>query len=303
MFYFSSFFLKFVFFRTSSASEYSSTRDKNLLHQNQHLSKDLLAPMILGKIISLDDWVPERPPKPKQSLSNDNNNLPLRVPSPDLPPPPPIEPVINHNQIIDDVLPLPPPEVLKESEMNSKISYPPSRRNSFAGQGSQPTKIKTNNIPLSPPAIPMRPKIVPTPIMTINPLLGTKNYQQLSATQDQTVHAQRVILQKQISETAVPYGHNKDLSSPSPPRLMQGRISDSRLSVRKRAHNSSTSKDCNGYNNSTTAAAPIQHLQTPPPLKPRMRNQDVESVIQATAAAQQNVFTPIAVAVNNNKVR
>jgi hypothetical protein len=259
--------------------------------------------MILGKIISLDEWVPERPPKPKSSLSNENN-LPLRVPSPDLPPPPPIEPVINHNQIVDDALPLPPPEVLKESEMNSKISYPPSRRNSFAGQGSQPTKIKTNNIPLSPPAIPMRPKIVPTPIMTINPLLG-KNYQQLP-TQDQTVHAQRVILQKQISETAVPYGHHhKDLSSSSPPRLIQGRISDSRLSVRKRAHNSSTSKDCNGYNNSTTAAtaaaAPIQHLQTPPPLKPRMRNQDVESVIQATA--QQNVFTPIAVAVNNNKVR
>jgi hypothetical protein len=264
--------------------------------------------MILGQIISLDDWVPERPPKPRSSLSNNNNenNLPLRVPSPDLPPPPPIEPVINNNQIVDDALPLPPPEVLKESEMNSKISsYPPSRRNSFAGQGSQPTKIKTNNIPLSPPAIPMRPKIVPTPIMTINPLLG-KNYQQLP-TQDQTVHAQRVILQKQISETVVPYGH-KDLSSSSPPRLIQGRISDSRLSVRKRAHNSSTSKDCNGYNNSTTAAAaaatvPIQHLQTPPPLKPRMRNQDVESVIQATAAAQQNVFTPIAVAVNNNKVR
>lgn len=228
--------------------------------------------MILGKIISIDDWVPERPPKPK--LSNSSNNLPLRVPSPDLPPPPPIEQAF----IPDDALPLPPPEVLKqESELKM------SRRNSFAGQGSSPPKIKTNSIPLSPPAIPMRPKIVPTPIMTI------RNYQQHQPTQDQTVHAQRVILQKQTSEPAS-YGH-KDLS---PPRLMQGRVSDTRLSVRKRAHNSSTSKDCSGYNNS---ALTVQ--QTPPPLKPRMRNQN-ESVI--AAAQQQNVFTPITITANN-KVR
>lgn len=261
--------------------------------------------MILGKIISIDDWVPERPPKPK--LSN-NNCLPIRIPSPDLPPPPPVDTSINSPipDNDDDALPLPPPEVLKQqqdSEIN-KMSHPPSRRNSFAGQGSSPPKIKSNSIPLSPPAIPMRPKIVPTPIMTINPTMLTKNYQQLP-TQDQTVHAQRVILQKQSSEpvptiTATPYGH-KDLSSSSPPRLIQGRVSDTRLSVRKRAHNSSTSKDCIGYNNS--AAAAIQHHQTPPPLKPRMRNQSVESVIQATA--QQNVFTPIAIAAatNNNKVR
>lgn len=232
--------------------------------------------MILGKIISIDDWVPERPPKHK--LSNSSNNLPLRVPSPDLPPPPPIE---QQAIIPDDALPLPPPEVLKQ---DSELKM--SRRNSFAGQGGLPPKIKTNSIPLSPPAIPMRPKIVPTPIMTV------KSYQQ--PTQDQTVHAQRVILQKQTSEPA-PYG-NKDLSPSSPPRLMQGRVSDTRLSVRKRAHNSSTSKDCIAYNNSALTAV----QQTPPPLKPRMRNQN-ESAFQT--AAQQNVFTPITIATNNNKVR
>lgn len=256
--------------------------------------------MILGQIISLDDWVPERPPKPKLSINNNSssNNLPLRVPSPDLPPPPPPPPVEASSLNVDDVLPLPPPEVLKQLDSEIKMNHPPSRRNSFAGQGSSPPKMKSNHIPLSPPAIPMRPKISPTPIMTINSMLN-KNYQQLP-TQDQTVHAQRVILQKQTSESAVTaiYGR-KDLSSSSPPRLLQGRISDSRLSVRKRAHNSSTSKDCIGYNNS---AAIQQHHQTPPPLKPRMRNQS-ESVIQA----QQNVFTPIAiaaaVAANNNKVR
>ncbi len=81
--------------------------------------------MILGKIISIDDWVPERPPKTK--LNTSSNNLPIRVPSPDLPPPPPsVEPAF----CSDDALPLPPPEVLKqESELKM------TRRNSFAGQG------------------------------------------------------------------------------------------------------------------------------------------------------------------------
>lgn len=248
-----------------------------MLHQNQHLSKDLLAPMILGKIISIDDWVPERPPKPK-SGSHSNLSLSMRIPSPELPPPPPIESAISPINV-DDALPLPPPEVLKqESEM--KLSHPPSRRNSFAGL---PPKIKTNHIPLSPPAIPMRPKIIPTPIMTVNPnSLVAKSYQ---PTQDQTVHAQRVILQKHSISDQMMY-NSQVLSTPrSSPMLQQQhqqiRASDSRVSVRKRAHNSS-SKDC------------YIVQQTPPPLKPRMRNQN-ESNIQT----QQNVFMPIA----NNKVR
>ncbi|CAG9803939.1 unnamed protein product [Chironomus riparius] len=251
--------------RTSSASEYSSTRDR-ILHQSQHLSKDLLAPMILGKIISIDDWVPERPPKPK---SRPGNTMPLRVPSPDLPPPP-IDTTIPLSEQ-DENLPLPPLEVLKQ-DYEMRMNHQPSRRNSFAGQGSLPPKvIKNVNIHLSPPAIPMRPKIVPTPIMTIN----TKPtiYQ---PTQDHTVLAQRAVVQKQCSNEQITFNHHEQ--DMTPPRVAPNRLPDQRISIRKRAHNSSP-KDCIGYS------------VTPPPLKPRMRNQN-----ESNTQTQLNV-------VNNNKVR
>lgn len=211
--------------------------------------------MIIGQIISIDDWVPERPPK----------NPLLRIPSPDLPPPPNVENVQPLNQ--DDPLPPPPPELLKqETEIKSNSA---SRRNSFAGQSTNlQSKVKVNNIPISPPAIPMRPKIVPTPIMTVNPV---KNICQMP--QEQTVHAQRVIVPKSDEQ--------KQQQQPMSPRTPSGRASDSRVLARKRAHNS---KDCIGY-------IPAQQQMTPPPLKPRMRNQNEIS-------AQQNVFTPIV-----NKVR
>jgi protein Shroom len=230
-----------------------------MLQQNQHLSKDLLGAMIIGKIISIDDWVPERPPK----------NPSLRIPSPDLPPPPNMENIPPLNQ--DDPLPPPPPELLK-LEPETKFN-PASRRNSFAGQSTNlHSKVKANNIPISPPAIPMRPKIVLTPIMTVNPV---KNICQMP--QEQTVHAQRVILPKSDDQQH----HQQQLSPRTTP---SGRASDSRVSVRKRAHNS---KDCIGY-------IPAQQQMTPPPLKPRMRNQNEIS----TQPQQQNVFTPIV-----NKVR
>jgi protein Shroom len=236
-----------------------------MLHQNQHLSKDLLGAMIIGKIISIDDWVPERPPK----------NPSLRIPSPDLPPPPNTDSIPTTLDNQDDPLPPPPPELLKP-EPEIKVN-PASRRNSFAGQStSHQTKAKVNNIPLSPPAIPMRPKIVPTPIMTVNPV---KNICQMP--QEQTVHAQRVIVPK--SDENIHF--NSQQSSPTT-RTVSGRTSDSRVSVRKRAHNS---KDCIGY------IPAAQQLSTPPPLKPRMRNQNE---INGNTTPPQNVFTPIV-----NKVR
>jgi hypothetical protein len=219
-----------------------------MLQQNQHLSKDLRGAMIIGQIISIDDWVPERPPK----------NTALRIPSPDLPPPPNVECIPALNQ--DDPLPPPPPELLKSTAEPEVKLNPASRRNSFAGQSTNAqAKVKVNSIPLSPPAIPMRPKIIPTPIMTVN---SVKNMCQMP--QEQTVHAQRVIVPK---------------SSDDPTRRS--------ASVRKRAHNS---KDCIGY----TPAA--QQLSTPPPLKPRMRNQN--EIANNGPAPAQNVFTPIV-----NKVR
>jgi protein Shroom len=142
----------FSYFRTSSASEYSTARDK-LIQQRQQLSKDLLGPMIMGPIISVDDWIPpERPPK----------NPMLRIPSPEppLPPPPPAENIVIPNQ--DEPLPPPPPEILKHvrqlSDSGEPKSNPASRRNSFAGQTNKVSIFKavpTN--PKVPPAVPKKP--------------------------------------------------------------------------------------------------------------------------------------------------
>ncbi|XP_024944038.1 serine/arginine repetitive matrix protein 2 isoform X2 [Cephus cinctus] len=110
--------------RASSASDYASGtwREKTGRGQStsdmpspkhQHssscgsLSTDLLGPVIVGPAISIDDWVPERPPK-KPHLRNVFND---RVPSPDLPPPSP--PTVTENEVLncDDPLPPPPPEL------------------------------------------------------------------------------------------------------------------------------------------------------------------------------------------------
>ncbi|KAG5682115.1 hypothetical protein PVAND_011494 [Polypedilum vanderplanki] len=248
--------------RTSSASEYSSIRDK-MLHQNQHLSKDLLAPMILGKIISIDDWVPERPPKPRPSMS-----------PPELLPPS-IDTSIN--------------SIMKRDENSSKIQFEnmkaesekkfgnsPSRRNSFAGQSSLPSKVKSSNMPLSPPVVPMRPKITPTPIMTINSnSLANKIHQH-------THSAQRAIV---VKHTASDVKIQNQI-----PQQQQQTSPDVRLIARKRTHNSSN--------------ANMQ--RTPPPLKPRLRlpnspnvqqtmpsHLKVQRYVQQTATVfQQNDKTP-----------
>lgn len=267
---------KFVlmFFRTSSASEYSSIRDQMPL-QRQHLSNDLRGAMIIGKIISLDDWVPERPPKLTANPTSP------RIPSPDLPPPP-----HDDNSLPpDEPLPPPPPELLRaESELIK--TNPASRRNSFAGQSS---KVKVNSIPLSPPAIPMRPKIIPTPLMTVNPI---QNVCQMP--QEQTVHAQRVILPNnsddQLAQASSRLSTSRGGVSES---QLQQQQQQQRLSVRKRAHNS---KDCIGGN---FAGQKQQQQVPPPPLKPRMRNQnEINSKTPSQQQQQNNVFMPIV-----NKVR
>ncbi|XP_024884029.1 protein Shroom isoform X3 [Temnothorax curvispinosus] len=112
--------------RASSASDYASgawrenvSRTQNQgnndlpspKHQHSNscssLSTDLLGPVIVGPAISIDDWVPERPPK-KPHLRNAYNE---RIPSPDLPPPSP--PTVTESEVhdCDDPLPPPPPEL------------------------------------------------------------------------------------------------------------------------------------------------------------------------------------------------
>lgn len=123
--------------RASSASDYSSGtwRDKTNrpnnccsdlpLPKHQHsnscgsLSSDLLGPVIVGPAISIDDWVPERPPK-KPHLRGAFND---RVPSPDLPPPSP-PPTVEQTEVLncDDPLPPPPPELSDSCEPGEPTS-------------------------------------------------------------------------------------------------------------------------------------------------------------------------------------
>ncbi|KAJ8687914.1 hypothetical protein QAD02_023709 [Eretmocerus hayati] len=94
-----------------SYQQADSTQLPTPRHQHSNscgsLSTDLLGPVIVGPAISIDDWVPERPPK-KPYLRNAFSE---RLPSPDLPPPSP--PTVTDVEVLnfDDPLPPPPPEL------------------------------------------------------------------------------------------------------------------------------------------------------------------------------------------------
>lgn len=90
------------------------------------MSADLLGPLIIGPSISVDDWVPERPPKKPHLRAA----FPLhdRMPSPDLPPPSP--PPMGDEEVFasDEPLPPPPPDLHQgvcnsaiQEKLNSKV--------------------------------------------------------------------------------------------------------------------------------------------------------------------------------------
>lgn len=120
--------------RASCASDYaSSVRKGNIVtvreaksdmrssakHQHSNscssLSTDLLGPVIMGPAISVDDWVPERPPKnPHLRSAFPDLFQESRIPSPDLPPPSP--PTVLEDEVLHNDDPLPPPPPLSEME-------------------------------------------------------------------------------------------------------------------------------------------------------------------------------------------
>jgi hypothetical protein len=138
----------------------------------------------------------------------------------------------------DENLPL---EIMK-LESEKKFCNSPSRRNSFAGQSSLPSKMKSGNMPLSPPVVPMRPKITPTPIMTIS------SNSLINKIHQHTHSAQRAIVVKHTGSEVKNQIHQQQPQQQTSP--------DVRLMARKRAHNSS---------NVNVQRTP------PPPLKPRLR--------------------------------
>ncbi|KAH8261161.1 hypothetical protein KR044_004172, partial [Drosophila immigrans] len=144
--------------RTSSATEYAPTRDKLLLqqaaalaHQQHHPQQHRLhghAHMHAhAHAHGYAERPPERPPKHPH----------LRVPSPELPPPPLGE--LDTSYTFDEPLPPPPPpEVLQPRPPPS-----PNRRNSFAGASTRRSAYAVAATPTSmlapkvPPQVPKKP--------------------------------------------------------------------------------------------------------------------------------------------------
>ncbi|KAL1130815.1 hypothetical protein AAG570_012056 [Ranatra chinensis] len=85
--------------------------------------------MIVGPAISVDDWVPARPPK-KPHLRAAYPLPPPRVPSPDLPPPSP--PPLAEDEVFysDEPLPPPPPEDQLQNHLGCPERPPYRSRNS-----------------------------------------------------------------------------------------------------------------------------------------------------------------------------
>lgn len=132
--------------RASCASEYAVSNNSNgssltssrenqefdqmtPIHQYSNscgsLSTDLLGPVIVGPSISLDDWIPEKPPErppknPHLRVAYPDLFQDQRVASPELPPPSP--PAVLENEVIntDEPLPPPPPE-LENTEFQSEF--------------------------------------------------------------------------------------------------------------------------------------------------------------------------------------
>lgn len=223
-------------------------RDQNI--QKQSLSKDLLGPMVVGPIISLDDWVPERPPK----------NPSLRIPSPELPPPPP-----NTTEIIDTTLldldePLPPPpvELLRHmrqlSEPDNKFNTA-NRRNSFAGSSTRKSLNRASLENLMPPILPKKP-IDKRASMAVAPtgLSPTKS--------SMPIH--KVILNGKLEGivTAAP-----------------NRLTDTRMSLRKRSHNAPVL---------LSELRVKSNVISPPPLKPRMSLAMPDATNRPTIIAAQS---------------
>lgn len=199
----------------------------------------MLGPVVMGPIISLDEWIPERPPK----------NPLLRVPSPEfLPPPPSPLATSNQNNQDDDPLPPPPPEILRhmrqKSEPDNKFNTP-SRRNSFAGSSS--TRKPFIRVPkfenLSPPLLPRKPNSIE--LFNARPFSSMRQPNAGSFQVKQANSPTVAVQQTTIKSTKIVMNGRSELrtngTAPNTPTISVNRSSpssvDSRVSIRKRTHN------------------------------------------------------------------
>lgn len=231
--------------------------------------------MVIGPIISLDDWVPERPPK----------NPLLRIPSPDLPPPPlPSnqvgDGVDTHISNQDDPLPPPPPELLRHmrqlSEPDTK-SHPTSRRNSFAGSTNKKPLLRASTFdnllphqpqPQQPPAVPKKPTAIDmrsygSPNQQYHPHHQQPQQQQPPRSSSSLAKHPTVMKPHKVML-------NGKLEAPTQPIQppTNGRQIDTRMSLRKRCHNAQLTPL--ELPSSVQKSSSAQQQQPPPPLKPRI---------------------------------
>lgn len=219
--------------RTSSISEYSSFRDK-LLQSKQHLSKDLLQPIIMGPTICVDDWespqkVPERPPK----------NPMLRAivcKSPELPPPPPIDKNIDLNNLENLPLPSPPPELRQPQivkQVPESADKNTSRRNSFAGRGNNGFLFRTSTLENL-----IATQLPPRSQNTVPEMSDPSQRHSLGAMGNFDIKirpSEKIVCnQNQSFKFSKMESPRKVLTK----KIPDFRSSDTRLSIRKRAHNS-----------------------------------------------------------------
>lgn len=99
-----------------SPGDVGSSWGKSQMHHHSSSMSSLHAAVIVGSPISIDDWVPERPPKKSHLRPTPSPvevptvaQVPERAPSPDLPPPPPPPPPPAEEEVPFADEPLPPP--------------------------------------------------------------------------------------------------------------------------------------------------------------------------------------------------
>lgn len=227
--------------------------------------------MVIGQIISLDDWVPERPPK----------NPMLRIPSPDLPPPPPTNHVddCNDMHIPDEPLPPPPPELLRHmrqlSEPETKVNTA-SRRNSFAGSTSKKPLIRSSTAdslisvqdkqqPMQQQQLPQQQ--LPPPIIPKKPLdMRNSHYSQPSIPQRPMSSLARHGPSTNSVHSLKPHKVVLNGKIESSQTVPQGRHSDTRMSLRKRSHNAQLTP----LEMPSISSKQMHNTSQPPPLKPRI---------------------------------
>lgn len=139
--------------RSSFASSRENRESGKVTPRHQHsnscgsLSTDLLGPVIVGPSISLDDWVPQKPPErppknPHLRIAYPGLFQDQRVPSPDLPPPSP--PTVLEDEVINSDEPLPPPPTELENSVWQPI-FDDRLKENRTGYQSATAQVETSH--------------------------------------------------------------------------------------------------------------------------------------------------------------